>query len=51
MIEFNAFARFRFELSLKMREACLILKHHLNDDAKTLKSKEVVRSCRFPHIH
>lgn len=28
-----------------MREACLILKHHLNDDMRTLKSKEVVRSC------
>lgn len=28
-----------------MREACLILKNHLNDDIKTLKSKEVVRSC------
>jgi hypothetical protein len=25
-----------------MREACLILKNHLNDDVKTLKSKEVV---------
>ena len=28
-----------------MREACLIMKNHLNDDIKTLKSKEVVRSC------
>lgn len=36
---------YRFELSSKMREACLILKNHLNDDIKTLKSKEVVRSC------
>lgn len=35
----------RFELSSKMREACLILKNHLNDDIKTLKSKEVVRPC------
>lgn len=33
----------RFELSMKMREACLILKNHLNDDAKAMKSKEVVR--------
>uniref|UniRef100_A0A3Q0RY51 KN motif and ankyrin repeat domains 3 n=1 Tax=Amphilophus citrinellus TaxID=61819 RepID=A0A3Q0RY51_AMPCI len=31
----------KFELSSKMREACLILKNHLNDDLKTLKSKEV----------
>lgn len=41
----------RFELSMKMREACLILKNHLNDDAKAMKSKEVVRghtSCDFP---
>lgn len=28
-----------------MREACLILKNHLNDDVRTLKSKELVRSC------
>lgn len=42
---------FRFEFSSKMREACLILKHHLNDDIKTLKSKEVVRSCMLPQIH
>lgn len=28
-----------------MREACLILRNHLNDDAKALKSKEVVRAC------
>lgn len=34
----------KFELSLKMREACLILKNHLNDDAKALKSKEVLSS-------
>ncbi|KAM9848678.1 KN motif and ankyrin repeat domain-containing protein 3 [Aulostomus maculatus] len=34
----------KFELSSKMREACLILKNHLNDDGKTLKSKEVLSS-------
>ncbi|XP_029905650.1 KN motif and ankyrin repeat domain-containing protein 3 [Myripristis murdjan] len=34
----------KFELSMKMREACLILKNHLNDDVKTLKSKEVLSS-------
>ncbi|XP_032382796.1 KN motif and ankyrin repeat domain-containing protein 3 [Etheostoma spectabile] len=34
----------KFELSSKMREACLILKNHLNDDIKTLKSKEVLAS-------
>ncbi|KAM4629149.1 KN motif and ankyrin repeat domain-containing protein 3 isoform 1-T2 [Polymixia lowei] len=34
----------KFELSAKMREACLILKNHLNDDVKTLKSKEVLSS-------
>ncbi|XP_061094513.1 KN motif and ankyrin repeat domain-containing protein 3 isoform X2 [Conger conger] len=34
----------KFELSLKMREACLILKNHLNDDATALKSKEVLSS-------
>ncbi|XP_053178088.1 KN motif and ankyrin repeat domain-containing protein 3 [Scomber japonicus] len=34
----------KFELSSKMREACLILKNHLNDDIKTLKSKEVLSS-------
>lgn len=28
-----------------MREACLILRNHLNDDAKALKSKELVRVC------
>lgn len=28
-----------------MREACLILRNHLNDDTKALKSKEVVRVC------
>lgn len=28
-----------------MREACLILRNHLNDDNKALKSKEVVRAC------
>uniref|UniRef100_A0A096MDL5 KN motif and ankyrin repeat domains 3 n=1 Tax=Poecilia formosa TaxID=48698 RepID=A0A096MDL5_POEFO len=33
----------RFEFSSKMREACLILKNHLNDDVKTLKSKEVTK--------
>lgn len=33
---------YRFELSAKMREACLIVKNHLNDGAKTVKSKEVV---------
>ncbi|XP_026179099.1 KN motif and ankyrin repeat domain-containing protein 3 [Mastacembelus armatus] len=34
----------KFELSSKMREACLILKNHLNDDIKALKSKEVLSS-------
>ncbi|XP_028817809.1 KN motif and ankyrin repeat domain-containing protein 3 [Denticeps clupeoides] len=34
----------KFELSMKMREACLILKNHLNDDAEALKSKEVLSS-------
>ncbi|XP_058494364.1 KN motif and ankyrin repeat domain-containing protein 3 isoform X2 [Solea solea] len=34
----------KFELSSKMREACLILKNHLNDDSKSLKSKEVLSS-------
>ncbi|KAK6320480.1 hypothetical protein J4Q44_G00095870 [Coregonus suidteri] len=34
----------KFELSAKMREACLILKNHLNDDVKILKSKEVISS-------
>ncbi|MED6281263.1 hypothetical protein CHARACLAT_019487, partial [Characodon lateralis] len=34
----------KFEFSSKMREACLILKNHLNDDVKTLKSKEVLSS-------
>ncbi|KAG8003125.1 KN motif and ankyrin repeat domain-containing protein 1 [Nibea albiflora] len=34
----------KFELSSKMREACLIMKNHLNDDIKTLKSKEVLSS-------
>ncbi|XP_046728238.1 KN motif and ankyrin repeat domain-containing protein 3 isoform X2 [Silurus meridionalis] len=34
----------KFELSSKMREACLILKNHLNDGAKTTKSKEQLSS-------
>ncbi|XP_056319085.1 KN motif and ankyrin repeat domain-containing protein 3 [Danio aesculapii] len=34
----------KFELSSKMREACLILKNHLNDGAKAVKSKEVLSS-------
>lgn len=34
----------KFELSSKMREACLILKNHMNDDVETLKSKEVLSS-------
>lgn len=34
----------KFELSSKMREACLILKNHLNDGAKTTKSKELLSS-------
>ncbi|XP_026781305.2 KN motif and ankyrin repeat domain-containing protein 3 isoform X2 [Pangasianodon hypophthalmus] len=34
----------KFELSSKMREACLILKNHLNDGAKTAKSKELLSS-------
>ncbi len=35
---------YRFELSAKIREACLILKNNLNDGAKSVKSKEVVRT-------
>ncbi|XP_063057139.1 KN motif and ankyrin repeat domain-containing protein 3 isoform X2 [Engraulis encrasicolus] len=35
----------KFELSMKMREACLIMKNHLNDDTKAkAKSKEVLSS-------
>ncbi|XP_076009033.1 KN motif and ankyrin repeat domain-containing protein 3 isoform X1 [Genypterus blacodes] len=34
----------KFELSSKMREACLILKNHMNDDVHTLKTKEVLSS-------
>ncbi|XP_076845086.1 KN motif and ankyrin repeat domain-containing protein 3 isoform X2 [Brachyhypopomus gauderio] len=34
----------KFELSSKMREACLILKNHLNDTAKVTKSKELLSS-------
>ncbi|XP_041863123.1 KN motif and ankyrin repeat domain-containing protein 3 [Melanotaenia boesemani] len=34
----------KFEFSSKMREACLILKNHLNEDVQTLKSKEVLSS-------
>ncbi|XP_051509752.1 KN motif and ankyrin repeat domain-containing protein 3-like [Myxocyprinus asiaticus] len=34
----------KFELSAEMREACLILKNHLNDGSKTAKSKEVLSS-------
>ncbi|KAM8822283.1 LOW QUALITY PROTEIN: uncharacterized protein ACB058_021514, partial [Synchiropus picturatus] len=34
----------QFELSSKLREACLILKNHLNDDEDSLKSKEVLSS-------
>ncbi|XP_066500960.1 KN motif and ankyrin repeat domain-containing protein 3 isoform X2 [Hoplias malabaricus] len=34
----------KFELSSKMREACLILKNHLNDGTKTTKSKELLSS-------
>ncbi|XP_007247994.3 KN motif and ankyrin repeat domain-containing protein 3 isoform X1 [Astyanax mexicanus] len=34
----------KFELSSKMREACLILKNHLNDGAKAAKSKELLSS-------
>lgn len=41
----KCFICFRFEFSSKMREACLILRNHLNDDARALKSKEVVRAC------
>lgn len=40
----------KFELSSKMREACLILKHHLNDDIKTLKSKEVLSSTHMVQL-
>ncbi len=41
---------YRFELSAKMREACLILKNHLNDGAKSVKSKEVVRTNHTNYI-
>ncbi|KAI7789941.1 KN motif and ankyrin repeat domain-containing protein 3 [Triplophysa rosa] len=34
----------KFELSSRMREACLIVKKHLNDGSKALKSKEVLSS-------
>ncbi|XP_026867133.2 KN motif and ankyrin repeat domain-containing protein 3 isoform X1 [Electrophorus electricus] len=34
----------KFELSSKMREACLILKNHLNDTGKATKSKELLSS-------
>ncbi|XP_062855215.1 KN motif and ankyrin repeat domain-containing protein 3 [Trichomycterus rosablanca] len=34
----------KFELSSKMREACLILKNNLNNGAKTTKSKELLSS-------
>ncbi|XP_068174942.1 KN motif and ankyrin repeat domain-containing protein 3 [Antennarius striatus] len=40
----------KFELSSKMREACLILKNHLNDDIKTLKSKEVLSSTHIVQL-
>ncbi|XP_026118242.1 KN motif and ankyrin repeat domain-containing protein 3-like [Carassius auratus] len=34
----------KFELSAKMREACRILKNHLNDGTNSVKSKEVLSS-------
>ncbi|XP_072555614.1 KN motif and ankyrin repeat domain-containing protein 3 [Paramormyrops kingsleyae] len=34
----------KFELSTKTREACLILKNHLNDHANAFKSREVLSS-------
>ncbi|CAF88724.1 unnamed protein product, partial [Tetraodon nigroviridis] len=40
----------KFEFGSKMREACLILRNHLNDEAKALRSKEVVRVCML-HTH
>ncbi|XP_037105715.1 KN motif and ankyrin repeat domain-containing protein 3 [Syngnathus acus] len=40
----------KFELSSKMREACLILKNHLNDDIQTLKSKEVLASTHMVQL-
>uniref|UniRef100_A0A8C6WQN4 KN motif and ankyrin repeat domains 3 n=1 Tax=Neogobius melanostomus TaxID=47308 RepID=A0A8C6WQN4_9GOBI len=40
----------RFELSSKMREACLILKNHLNDDDRTLQSKEVLSSSHLVQL-
>ncbi|XP_047443032.1 KN motif and ankyrin repeat domain-containing protein 3 isoform X2 [Mugil cephalus] len=40
----------KFELSSKMREACLILKNHLNDDIQTLKSKEVLSSTHMVQL-
>ncbi|KAM8861672.1 uncharacterized protein ACB058_008403 [Synchiropus picturatus] len=40
----------KFELSSKLREACLILKNHLNDDEDSLKSKEVLSSNHTIHL-
>lgn len=40
----------KFELSSKMREACLILKNHLNDDDSTLQSKEVLSSSHLVQL-
>nr|XP_061791138.1 KN motif and ankyrin repeat domain-containing protein 3-like [Nerophis lumbriciformis] len=40
----------KFELSSKMREACLILKTHLNDDIQTLKSKDVLASTHMVQL-
>ncbi|XP_077441174.1 KN motif and ankyrin repeat domain-containing protein 3 [Vanacampus margaritifer] len=40
----------KFELSSKMREACLILKNHLNDDIQTLKSKEALASTHMVQL-
>lgn len=45
LMQWKCFVCFRFEFGSRMREACLILRNHLNDASKALKSKEEVRDC------
>lgn len=45
LMQWKCFVCFRFEFGSRMREACLILRNHLNDGTKALKSKEEVRDC------
>ncbi|XP_077573634.1 KN motif and ankyrin repeat domain-containing protein 3 [Stigmatopora nigra] len=40
----------KFELSSKMREACLILKNHLNDGIQSVKSKDVLTSTHLVQL-